>query len=192
MGVINIVSVGPAEVKQSKTGKSYSQVEVFYKDEDGKPRSKKIMSFSRDIYPTVSKASPGEAYSVTSEKKGDFWEWTSINKANGSSAASATPSLLDPGQRVVQRSFPTSDHKDAQIARAVALKGAIEYLATCASGKADKSLQAVLDTAASMEVYLMQGAEGVAKAALAAEAKQAKVGVVAAGDGDFDDDIPFE
>jgi hypothetical protein len=183
MGVINIVSVGPAEVKQSKTGKSYSQIEVFYKDEDGKPRTKKIMSFARDIYPTVSKASPGEAYSVTSEKKGDFWEWTAINKANGAAVAAPTSSATP------VRSFPTSDHKDAQIARAVALKGAIEYLATCASGKADKSLQAVLDTAASMEVYLMQGAEGVAKAALAAEAKQASVETKGE---DFDDDIPFE
>jgi hypothetical protein len=184
MGVINIVSVGPAEVKQSKTGKSYSQVEVFYKDEDGKPRTKKIMSFARDIYPTVSKASPGEAYSVTSEKKGDFWEWTSINKANGAAVAAPTSSA-SPTQ---VRSFPTSDKKDAQIARAVALKGAIEYLATCASGKADKSLQTVLDTAASMEVYLMEGTEGVAKAALAADAKQATVEVAFE---DTDDDIPL-
>jgi hypothetical protein len=189
MGVINIVSVGPAEVKQSKTGKSYSQVEVFYKDEDGKPRTKKIMSFARDIYPTVSKASPGETYSVTSEKKGDFWEWTSINKAEGGAvAASAAPASAS-----AVRSFPTSDKKDAQIARAVALKGAIEYLATCASGKADKSPQALFGLAASMEVYLMEGAEGVAKAALAAEAKQATVKDLS-GEVDFedtDDDIPL-
>lgn len=182
MSLINIVSVGPAEVKQSKTGKSYSQVEVFYKDEKGGARAKKIMSFARDIYPVVSKASPGEQYDVTVEKKGDFWEWTAINKASGAVPAASGSTTSSPPSRT----FPKSDETDRRIARSVALKAAVEYLATCASGKADKSVQAVLGLSVQFEEYLMKGAEAVAAAALAADAAAATVPFE-----DTDDDIPL-
>lgn len=182
MGLITIVSVGPAEVKQSKTGKSYSQVEVFYKDEKGGARAKKIMSFAREIYPVVSKASPGETYDVSVEKKGDFWEWTSINKANGAAPAASSATAAPPQAR----SYQKSDDVDARIARSVALKAAVEYLATVAPGKADKSVQAVLGLSVSFEQYLMKGAEAVAAAALADDAAEATIPFE-----ETDDDIPL-
>lgn len=180
MSLITIVSVGPAEAKRSAKGTSYSQIELFYKDDKGGARSKKVMSFNREIYPTVSKASPGETYNVSVEKKGDFWEWTAIEKASGA-PASRSEDQLPP-----VRSFPKSDETDRRIARSVALKAAIEYLATCASGKADKSPEAVLGLSVSFEEYLMKGAQAVAAAALAADAAAATVPFE-----ESEDDIPI-
>ena len=176
MSVIQIVSVGPTEEKQGKTGKTYAQVEVFYKNEAGKAMSKKIMNFNRDVFPTVAKAQSGEFYDVTTEKKGDFLEWVRIAKAEGGKAAqaAAAPTRTWGGGK--------SDETDVRIARSVALKAAIDYLATCASGKADKSPQAVLQHAVQFEVYLTQGAGGILEKKLEEE--------VAAKTDFVDDDIP--
>ena len=180
MGLITIVSVGPAEAKRSAKGTSYSQIELFYKDDKGGARSKKVMSFNREVYPTVSKASPGETYNVSVEKKGDFWEWTAIEKASGEPAPSST-SNAPPA-----RTFQKSDDTDRRIARSVALKAAVEYLATAAPGRADKSVQAVLGLSVQFEEYLMKVGEAVAAAALAADAQEATIPFE-----ETDDDIPL-
>lgn len=171
MTQITIVSVGPTEEKVGKTGKTYAQVEVFYKDDQGRAKSKKIMNFARDVFPTVAKASPGEVYEVKLEKKGDFWEWIAINKVEGGAAAPQGAGAAAP------RTFGgrKSDEEVERIARSVALKAAVDYLATCASGKADKSPQAVLSVAVQFELYLAKGFEGVTEAAFALPKKAATI-----------------
>lgn len=170
MAQITIVSVGPTEEKVGKTGKTYAQIEVFYKDDQGRAKSKKIFNFAREVFPTVAKASPGEVYEVKLEKKGDFWEWIAIQRVEGGAAAPQ-------GAGAATRTFSggKSSDTDDRIARSVALKAAVDYLATCASGKADKSPTAVLSVAMQFEVYLSKGIEAVTEAAFALPAKAAKI-----------------
>lgn len=179
MSNITIVSVGPAEVKQSKKGTAYSLIEVFYKDSKGGAKSKKIMSFNKEVYPTLAKASPGEQYEVTAVKQGDFWEWTAIERSSGAT----TPAVSESKPGV--RSFVKSDETDKRIARSVALKAAVDYLATCAGGKEDKSPDRVLSLSVAFESYLMNGVQAAVEAALPEAAKPPKEG------DDFSDDIPF-
>lgn len=176
---ITIVSVGPAETKQSAKGTAYSMIELFYKDAKGGAKSKKIMSFNKKIYPVIAKASPGEQYDVTAEKQGDFWEWTAIERASETAA---------PTSQAVSsvRAYQKSDDRDRQIARSVALKTAVDYLGTCAGGKEDKSPERVLGLSVRFEEYLMKGAEVLVASELPEPPKAA-----ATGDADFADDVPF-
>lgn len=170
MTQITVVSVGPTEEKVGKTGKTYAQVEVFYKDDQGRAKSKKIMNFARDVFPIVARASPGEVYDVKLEKKGDFWEWIAIQKVEGGAAAPQGASQAAPTRTYSGKSSDTDD----RIARSVALKAAVDYLATCAPAKAEKTPQAVLSVAMQFEVYLAKGIEAVTEAAFTPAKKAAE------------------
>jgi hypothetical protein len=177
---INIVSVGPAEAKRSAKGTSYNQIEVFYKNDKGEAKSKKVFSFSREIYPTIAKASPGEQYEVTVEKKGDFWEWIAINRATDAAPAAAGAAAATAPTRPNRN----SEEVDRRIARSVALKAAVDYFAQCAGGKADKSPEAVLGLSMTFEDYLFGGREALAE-------KVVEVPTTQPPTEELTDDIPF-
>lgn len=88
-----IIAVSPAELKQSKNGKSYSQIEVTYKDLDkDQTKSKKLMSFDKVLYQTFCDATPGQTYNITVEKEGDFWNWKAATSGAVNSPATSTTS----------------------------------------------------------------------------------------------------
>lgn len=86
---IQIINVEKATRQGPKT--SYVQLEVAYKDlNGGKVGSRKVMSFNnKSVYDMLADAKNGEQYKVTPEKKGDFWEWVTIERLTGGSAANA-------------------------------------------------------------------------------------------------------
>lgn len=99
--------------KTTKTGNSYFQIEVSYKElGTGKVSSKKIMPFgsTADAHKKLIDAKQGEVFTVTAEKgepnaEGkSFWEWQGVVQAAPGSAAPAA-------------SAPTSNSASAPAAR---------------------------------------------------------------------------
>lgn len=90
--LIKVVAVGEPISKQGKKA-AYSEIELTYKSND-QTRSKKFFSFKKQEYGVVQAMKPGELYEVDAVKEGDFWEWKSITKSDGSQAAapSSAPS----------------------------------------------------------------------------------------------------
>jgi hypothetical protein len=116
-----IIAISPAELKQSKNGKSYSQIEVTYKDLDkDQTKSKKLMSFDKALYQTFCDASPGQTYNVTVEKEGEFWNWKSVT-----SGASATPEPSKPSG--FTKSYDGGDSRQVSIIRQSTLKASVDW-----------------------------------------------------------------
>lgn len=169
---IEIVSLGP--VSQQRGPKStYSVFELTYKD-DGKTKSKKIFSFNKEIFPTLSTANPGEVYEVKTEKKGQFWEWMAVSRVEGAAASDAAPAAERSGGNGGNR-WQKDPEKEAQIARSVALKAALEYHTLRTENDVD--VEAVVETSAAFEHYLLHGYSAKAKKELSSDI--------------ISDDIPF-
>lgn len=136
------ITVLSVTVSTTPTAKgSYQSAEVAYKAEDGQVKGKKVMSFGAGApaFKALSKAQPGEVYSVTPVKNDkDFWDWTDVKKLDGSSGASTQTGVTQPTEtarpagKVMGSNYETSDERAAKqvfivrqssIANAVALKG---------------------------------------------------------------------
>jgi len=87
--VINVQS----STKPAKSG-TYTQLDVAYKRVDtGKIEGKKVMSFvNKEIFNLFSKASGGQVFDITTEKVGEYWQWTEASlSAGGAGVASNAP-----------------------------------------------------------------------------------------------------
>lgn len=74
-------------------GKKYQLAEVVYSDDRGETKTKKLLSFKNPaVFATIKDAKNGDSFDVTSEKIGDYWEWTAASVAN-SAAPTATKSV---------------------------------------------------------------------------------------------------
>ncbi len=148
--LIKIVSVGPTEIKQGpKT--SYSVFELTYKYGD-QTRNKKIMSFQKEVFSVLSNCQPGQYYTVTQEKQGEFWNWISIATAAAPAEEAPSPGTARAPTKAVAESTYQSN-KDASIARAVALKAAVDF----ATGETTE-VNDILVIAHQFEGYLLNGA----------------------------------
>lgn len=82
---ITVINVDIEQRPGQKGKKGYEQAEVTYKDGDG-TRSKKIMSFANpQVFATLKDAQKGDQFDVTSEKIGEYWQWTAISPAGAGS-----------------------------------------------------------------------------------------------------------
>lgn len=152
---IKIVSLGPVTTKRGPKS-SYTEVEITYKDVEGRTKNKKLFSFNKDVYAVLSVAEANQTYEIKMEKqstaRGEFWEWLSATKVEGAPEAVAAPAASGRGGgSYASKSADT----DARIARAVALKAAIDYHAHPASTAVDT--ESIIETAAVFEVYLTNG-----------------------------------
>lgn len=90
---ITVINV-QATTKPTKKG-SYIMLDVAYKNETtGKIEGKKIMSFTnKAVFDTLSSATNGNTFTITSEKNEEsgYWDWTSVAAATDIPTASATP-----------------------------------------------------------------------------------------------------
>jgi hypothetical protein len=146
---IQVLSVS-VTTKQGK--KAYQNAEVAFKDlNQGKVSSKNITQYS-DVFKVFSEASPGQQYTVVSEKKGDFWEWTSATRVlEGSTPTQVQASA--PVQESKYQASPKSTYetpeerakKQVYIVRQSSISSAIDLLSVGA--KSPPSVDAVLATA---------------------------------------------
>jgi len=154
--IIKIISIGPTEVKQGPKS-SYSCFELTFKDGD-RTKNKKIMSFNREIFGVLSNAQPGQHYEVTTEKKGEYWEWTAVSTVASPDAAEVSPGTAKaPAPEAPNKAVAASTYqgnKDASIARAVALKAAVDFLGR---EKGVMTPDTALKVANVFEGYLLNG-----------------------------------
>ena len=78
---------------------SYIQLDVAYKRVDnGKVEGKKIMSFThKEVFAALKDANNGSRFTVTSEKVGEYWQWTGVTKGGSvTTPTTATPATPTP------------------------------------------------------------------------------------------------
>jgi len=176
---IQVLSVSVSTTPTAKG--SYQSAEVAYKGEDGQVKGKKVMSFGAGAvaFKVLSKAQPGETYSVTPVKNDkDFWDWTDVKKMDGTAPITTTQDTTStaraPAGKVVGSNYETSDERAAKqvfivrqssIANAIALRGA------------KATVDEIIATASLFEKFVF--------------AKEVPVAKPAASFDDFESDIPL-
>jgi hypothetical protein len=149
ISVLNVDKIS----KTTKTGNSYFQIEVSYKElGTGKVSSKKIMPFgsTADAHKKLIDAKQGEVFTVTAEKgepnaEGkSFWEWQGVvQAAPGSAAPAAQASATTPASAPAARSggsWETPEErasKQVLIVKQSSLNAAVATLAPGAKGALD-------------------------------------------------------
>jgi hypothetical protein len=139
--------------KTTKTGNSYFQIEVSYKElGTGKVASKKIMPFgsTADAHKKLIDSKAGEVYTITAEKgepnaEGkSFWEWQGVSQ--GAPAGSASPVTTGgPANAAPARtnnSWESAEERAAKqviIAKQSSLKAAVDSMTPGAKSALDPS-----------------------------------------------------
>jgi len=159
--VINVQS----STKPAKSG-TYTQLDVAYKRVDtGKIEGKKVMSFvNKDIFNLFSKATAGQVFDITTEKVGEYWQWTEASVASGNGGTS------NAGDTPIAKSFnaspaPKSTYETAEerakrqilIVRQSSLAQAVDILSVN-PGKDKLSLEDVLHLADKLVSWVFETA----------------------------------
>lgn len=124
--IVNVVE----NTKTNKAGKSYTELEVIYKNDEGKAQTKKIMSFSNpSVYKAVKATNAGDKLEVTTQKDDNgYWQWTGVGgEVKTVSGASSTPTAT----KVVGSTYETKEEravKQKYIVRQSSLTTAIEIM----------------------------------------------------------------
>jgi hypothetical protein len=149
--------------KKSESGRTFQQLEVAYKNEQGQPQLKKLISFSNpNVFKAAKEWVKGDVVNVTTVKneKTGYWDWIGL-EGDGIVAetkqASASVSIAT-GARVTGSNYETKEERAARqvfIIRQSSLSTAVELLGQ------GKSVADVIATAKQFEAYVFSKAEGV-------------------------------
>jgi hypothetical protein len=152
--LINIVDVGTPSTKASSNGRSYQEIEITYKTENGQVSNKKLMSFSNpSVFNHIKGLAKGEVVNVTTVKNAKgFWDWTGIgNEGDAPAATQSKPATAQAGGRVTGSNYETKEERAARqilIVRQSSLSSAVELLG------AGNSVADVIATAKQFEAYV--------------------------------------
>jgi hypothetical protein len=145
---VEVIQVSPPKSEVNKRGNAYQVLELAFKDQAGKVSGKKLLSFqNQDVFNTFTKAKQGDKFNVTSEKVGDFWNWTAVEPAGelsgGEGAGTSTPQTkphAPVGSRVTgSRDFETASERAARqrsISRQAVLNTAVAFVSAIGDKKA--------------------------------------------------------
>ena len=135
---IEIINV-QAATKPTKTGKTYVQLDVAYKNltREGKIEGKKIMPFQNpDVHANLQKATMGQVFEVTTVKEGEYWQWSNVQEvAKGGSiepqTSAAASGYASKGTPSPKSTYETPEERAARqrlIVRQSCLSNAVETL----------------------------------------------------------------
>ena len=135
---IEIINV-QAATKPTKTGKTYVQLDVAYKNltREGKIEGKKIMPFQNpDVHANLQKATMGQVFEVTTVKEGEYWQWSNVQEvAKGGSVeqqtSAASSGYASKGTPSPKSTYETPEERAARqrlIVRQSCLSNAVETL----------------------------------------------------------------
>lgn len=135
---IEIINV-QAATKPTKTGKTYIQLDVAYKNltREGKIEGKKIMPFQNpDVHANLQKATMGQVFEVTTVKEGEYWQWSNVQEvAKGGNmepqTSSAASGYVSKGTPSPKSTYETPEERAARqrlIVRQSCLSNAVETL----------------------------------------------------------------
>ncbi len=153
---IEILSV-TRERGVTKANKAYEFLNVAYK-KDGKIDGKKIYPFGdKKVFDTCAAAQAGQLYTVTSEKNGDFWEWTSVSLgADAPQTSTEATGTASSGVRQSPKSnYETPEERAARqvmIVKQSSISNAISLLKT---EKHTPAVEDVLKTAQTFVDYVL-------------------------------------
>lgn len=156
---ITVIDVGTPAVKTASTGRQYQEIELMYKDDSGKPATKKIMSFSTDLYRAVQGLQRGAVLQVERKKneKTGYWDWISFYTGDSRVAEQPTkPTGASPATRVAGSNYETKEERAARqilIVKQSSLSTAVNALAVGA--KSAPSAADVIAYAKQLEEYVM-------------------------------------
>ena len=164
---------------------SYQSLVVTYKNlADGKPDSKKILSFDKDskaAFKALTGAKDGDQFDVVSEKVGDYWKWKSASmsgKSNGVPNASTTGGYKATASPKSTYETPEERAKrQVFIVRQSSISNAIDTLKT---DKKAPSVDEVIAVAKQYEAYVFGtdvvfNTQEVAEAAAFAQLKEPEI-----------------
>ena len=135
---IEIINV-QAATKPTKTGKTYVQLDVAYKNltREGKIEGKKIMPFQNpDVHANLQKATMGQVFEVTTVKEGEYWQWSNVQEvAKGSNmepqTSAASSGYASKGTPSPKSTYETPEERalrQRMIVRQSSLSNAIDTL----------------------------------------------------------------
>ena len=135
---IEIINV-QAATKPTKTGKTYVQLDVAYKNltREGKIEGKKIMPFQNpDVHANLQKATMGQVFEVTTVKEGEYWQWSNVQEvAKGGNVepqtSAASSGYASKGTPSPKSTYETPEERAARqrlIVRQSCLSNAVETL----------------------------------------------------------------
>ena len=135
---IEIINV-QAATKPTKTGKTYVQLDVAYKNltREGKIEGKKIMPFQNpDVHANLQKATMGQVFEVTTVKEGEYWQWSNVQEvAKGGNVepqtSAASSGYASKGTPSPKSTYETPEERAARqrlIVRQSCLSNAVETI----------------------------------------------------------------
>ena len=135
----------------SKTGKTFEQLEVAYKNDQGQTQSKKLVSFSNPevfkVAKTWEKGAVVDIRAIKNEKTG-YWDW--IGFGQGDVPVATTTGSTAP-TRVTGSTYETKEERAARqilIVRQSSISSAVELLGP------GKSVTDIIATAKQFEEYV--------------------------------------
>lgn len=153
---ITVVDVAPPATKTSTNGRQYQEIELTFKDDQGKTGSRKILSFTTDIYKAVQGLQRGASVNVNRQKndKTGYWDWISFGEAPAGQVTSAP--ATGGSTKVVGSNYETKEERAARqvmIVRQSSLSTAVAALTVGAKG----SLKAsdIIPLAKELEGYVL-------------------------------------
>lgn len=164
---IQILSVTPKQLPAKTPGKTYSALEVAFKNLtfQGKVEGKNLVGFGtgKAAFDTLSNAIPGEVYEVSIVKENGYNQWTTATKSDGSTAPnvgnsarpassshSATSSTAAP-----RSNYETPEErakKQIYIVRQSSISNAVDLLSV--GQKSPPDVKAVLEAAKQFEDFV--------------------------------------
>jgi hypothetical protein len=145
--------------KKTESGRTFQQLEVAYKNEQGLPQLKKLISFSNpNVFKAAKEWLKGDVVNVTTVKneKTGYWDWVGLE--GDGIVAESKPASTASGARVTGSNYETKEERAARqvfIIRQSSLSTAVELLGQ------GKSVTDVIATAKQFEAYVFSKAEGV-------------------------------
>jgi hypothetical protein len=151
--LINIVDIGKPNSKTTKNGRSYQEIEVTYKNEQGQVGNKKLISFSNpSVFNHIKDLTKGDQINVTTTKDAaGYWQWTGIGGESSEAPAVVQSKPAQAGGRVTGSNYETKEERAARqvyIIRQSSLSTAVELLGQ------GKSVEEVIATAKQFEAYV--------------------------------------
>jgi len=162
--IITVTEIGQ-EKTESKGARSWKVIVVKYTGDQG-DKEKTFRSFGPD-YKFARQMEEGKTYNVGLRKDGNFWVWSSVEEADGSSPRAATSGgegkpngstgYWDEKFNLDKERFAFDKEKQPLIVRQSCIGYAVDYLKTAAPNAA---VDDVLDVARRFESYVFSsGAE---------------------------------
>lgn len=139
--------------KKSESGRTFQQLEVAYKNEQGQPQLKKLISFSNpNVFKAAKEWVKGDVVNVTTIKneKTGYWDWVGLE--GDGIVAETKQASASVGARVTGSNYETKEERAARqvyIIRQSSLATAVELVGQGAS------TDTVIETAKVFEAYVL-------------------------------------